>query len=82
MIGLPLATPTRRERGAPTIKAAIPSPPAGTSSYEAQNPYHKGGHPVVVEFCIGKCTGQGRTKAAVQAMSYFQREVARRAVAP
>ena len=74
-IGLPLTTRTRRERGSPTIRAAIPSPPAGTSSYEAQNPYYKGGHPIVVEFRIGKCAGQGRAEAVLQAMPYFQREV-------
>lgn len=74
--------------------ATIPSPPAGTSSYEAQNPGdqadfsphdadeagarildYKGGHPVVVGLRIGKCAGQGRAEAVLQAMPYFQRKV-------
>ena len=41
----------------------------------ARIPDYKGGHPVVVEFRIGKCAGQGRAEAVLQAMPYFQREV-------
>ena len=41
----------------------------------ARIPDYKGGHPVVVGLRIGKCAGQGRAEAVLQAMPYFQREV-------